>query len=112
MTNNKLLYLYLHLYAMLLQYYYIALVLLPSQVSSLSVPEACCSPATPQTHQLNTLAKNMRQVTLAPSMPALHTSWHSRAAGGMARWPGRIRQHALLYSTRAQDMDSTHRPQQ
>lgn len=54
----------------------------------------------------------MRQVTLAPSMPALHTSWHSRAAGGMARWPGRIRQQALLYSTRAQETDSTHRPQQ
>lgn len=54
------------------------------------------SPATPHTHQLKTLAKNIKQVTLAPSMPALHTSWHSKAAGGMARWPGRIRQQALL----------------
>lgn len=70
------------------------------------------SPATPQTHQLKTLAKNMRQATLAPSMPALQTSWHSMAAGGMAKWPGRIRQQARLYSTRAQEMDSTQRPQE
>lgn len=54
----------------------------------------------------------MRQATLAPSMPALQTSWHSMAAGGMAKWPGRIRQQALLYNTRAQDMDSTQSPQE
>lgn len=54
----------------------------------------------------------MRQATLAPSMPALQTSWHSMAAGGMAKWPGRIRQQALLYSTKAQEMDSTQSPQE
>lgn len=70
-----------------------------------------CSPATPQTHQLKTLAKSMRQATLVPSMPALQTSWHIMAAGGMAKWPGRIRQQALLYSTRAQEMESKQRPQ-
>lgn len=53
----------------------------------------------------------MRQATLVPSMPALQTSWHSMAAGGMAKWPGRIRQQALLYSTRAQEMESKQRPQ-
>lgn len=54
----------------------------------------------------------MRQVTLAANMPALHTSWHSRAAGGNARWPGRIRQQALLYNTRAQEIDSKQKPEQ
>ena len=53
----------------------------------------------------------MRLATLAPSIPPLHSSWHTRAAGGMARWPGRIRQHARLYSTTAQDRDSRHKPQ-
>ena len=73
---------------------------------------ACVSPATAQIHQSKTLAKTIRLVTRAASMPALHTSRHSRAAGGRARWPGLIRQQALLYSTRAQEMDSRHRAQQ
>ena len=66
---------------------------------------------TPHTHQPKTLVKNMRLATRAPSMPALHSSWHSRAAGGMARWPGRIRQHARLNRTSAQERENRHIPQ-
>lgn len=61
------------------------------------------SPTTPQDHQWNTLQKNMRLATLAPSMPPLHMSWHSIAAGVMCKWPGRSRKHERLYRTRNQD---------